>query len=337
MIQVPVVSLMRAVLPLAVAVLGVAAGLAQAQSLRQDLVRGRTESLLQFLGPSGAGRHPVGASTVGPRPGKAARSVGGVEGRAARDGDRTPDEAKAASGRTEVSQVGGAATGMAAGAAAATAIGGGGLGIGAAAAAGMGAALALLAAAVGWLAWRRARRPAGAATERRTGGVRARSSFASSGYETVALAPESSVHYGPGGIEELAARTGEFRWGVPEGFDAAGFVAEAKRNFVVLQEAWDAADVERLRALMTDELLDNIRAQLQERGDRPNRTDVVTLHAELLGVEVLAGCYLANVEFSGMIREEVSAGASPFREIWSLTKPSDGSTGWLLASVQALQ
>lgn len=333
MIQVHVVSLMRAALPLAVAVLGVAASLAQAQSLRQDLVRGRTDSLLQFLGPSGVGRHEVASSTVGPRPGKAARSVGGLEGRAARDGDRTPEEAKAASGRTEVSQTGAAATGMVAGAAAATALGGG---IGASAAAGMGVALAMLAAALGWLAWRR-RRPAGTPGERRAGAARARSSFAASGYETMALAPESSVHYGPGGIEEFAARTGEFRWGVPQGFDAAGFVSEAKRNFVVLQEAWDAADLERLRALMTDELLDNIQAQLRERGDRPNRTDVVTLHAELLGVEVLAGRYLANVEFSGMIREEVSAGASPFREIWSLTKPADGSTGWLLASVQALQ
>jgi predicted lipid-binding transport protein (Tim44 family) len=46
---------------------------------------------------------------------------------------------------------------------------------------------------------------------------------------------------------------------------------------------------------------------------------------------------MASVEFSGMIREEPSAGPSPFREVWNMTKPRDGATGWLVAGVQALQ
>ena len=121
------------------------------------------------------------------------------------------------------------------------------------------------------------------------------------------------------------------------GFDAAGFMQSAKRNFVLLQDAWDRADLDDLGALMTDDMLGHIRQQLQERGDRPNRTDVVTLQAELLGVEDVGATYLASVEFSGMIREEVTAGAAPFREVWNLTKPRDGSSGWLLAAVQALQ
>ncbi|MCW7537314.1 Tim44-like domain-containing protein [Aquabacterium sp. A7-Y] len=163
-----------------------------------------------------------------------------------------------------------------------------------------------------------------------------RSSFAMSQYEPATLAPESSVHYGDG-IEEVASRTGEFRWGVPAGFDAHGFLEAAKSNFVLLQEAWDRADLSALRALMTDDMLVHIGLQLQERGDQPNRTDVVTLQAELLGVEDVGATFLASVEFSGMIREEVTSGAAPFREVWNLTKPKDGSSGWLLAGVQALQ
>jgi predicted lipid-binding transport protein (Tim44 family) len=37
-----------------------------------------------------------------------------------------------------------------------------------------------------------------------------------------------------------------------------------------------------------------------------------------------------------MIREDDS-GASPFREVWNMTKPRTGSGGWLVARVQALQ
>ena len=46
---------------------------------------------------------------------------------------------------------------------------------------------------------------------------------------------------------------------------------------------------------------------------------------------------MASVEFSGMIKEDASSGASPFREVWNMTKPRSGSGGWLVAGVQALQ
>ncbi|HWP18610.1 MAG TPA: TIM44-like domain-containing protein [Burkholderiaceae bacterium] len=157
-----------------------------------------------------------------------------------------------------------------------------------------------------------------------------------SGYEAATLSPESTVHYDEP-IDEVASRTGGRAWHVPEEFDSISFLQSAKRNFVLLQEAWDRADVPLLASLMTDDMLARIRHQLAERGDQPNRTDVVTLEAQLIGVEDLGAAWLASVEFSGMIREEISAGAAPFREVWSLTKPRDGSCGWLLAGVQALQ
>ena len=47
--------------------------------------------------------------------------------------------------------------------------------------------------------------------------------------------------------------------------------------------------------------------------------------------------YMASVEFSGMIREDASAGPSPFREAWNMIKPKSGRSGWLVAGVQALQ
>ena len=139
-----------------------------------------------------------------------------------------------------------------------------------------------------------------------------------------------------------SALTGSQTWGVPEGFDTQGFLDAAKRNFVTLQSAWDRADISTLRGMMTDEMLSEIRNQLTERetqrgGGAPNQTDVVMIDAQLLGIEDLGNDYMASVEFSGMIREEASAGPSPFREVWNMTKPKSGASGWLVAGVQALQ
>lgn len=143
-----------------------------------------------------------------------------------------------------------------------------------------------------------------------------------------------------GGSMIGSALAGSQSWGIPAGFDADGFLAAAKRNFVTLQDAWDRADIGMLRSMMTDEMVGEIRQQLAEReshtGGQPNKTEVVMLDAKLLGIEELADAYLASVEFSGMIREDVSNGPSPFREVWNMTKPTTGG-GWLVAGVQALQ
>lgn len=129
-------------------------------------------------------------------------------------------------------------------------------------------------------------------------------------------------------------------WQIPDGFDAAGFVDAAKANFISLQAAWDKSDIPALRAMMTDTMLAEIQSQLAERADLvsgPNTTEVVMLEAQLLGIEDLGEGYMASVEFSGMIREDLTSGPSPFREVWNMTRPKQGQVGWLVAGVQALQ
>ena len=137
------------------------------------------------------------------------------------------------------------------------------------------------------------------------------------------------------------ALQGSQSWGVPEGFDSENFVAAAKRNFITLQDAWDRADMGSLRAMMTDGMLSDIKSQLAEREanfpGQPNKTEVVKLDAQLLGIEELPDVYMASVEFNGVIREEADAAPSPFREVWNMTKPKNGNSGWLVAGVQALQ
>lgn len=138
-----------------------------------------------------------------------------------------------------------------------------------------------------------------------------------------------------------AGLAGSQTWGIPAGFDTVGFLTAAKANFVSLQAAWDKSDVNALRVMMTDTMLKEIQAQLAERethtGGPANVTEVVMIEAQLLGIEDLGDGYMASVEFSGMIREEPTASANPFREVWNMTKPKSGGSGWLVAGVQALQ
>ena len=152
--------------------------------------------------------------------------------------------------------------------------------------------------------------------------------------------PESGSQAGSGSMIG-SALTGSQSWGIPADFDTEGFLKACKENFVTLQDAWDRSDVASLRSMMTDDMVAEIKSQLAERGQHNpgvvNKTEVVMLNAQLLGIEDLDEAYMASVEFSGMIREDLSAGPSPFREVWNMTKPKSGSMGWLVAGVQALQ
>jgi predicted lipid-binding transport protein (Tim44 family) len=129
-------------------------------------------------------------------------------------------------------------------------------------------------------------------------------------------------------------------WGVPDDFDTAAFLQASKLNFVSLQDAWDRSDIASLRAMMTDTMLAEIQTQLAERersGAGENKTEVVMLEARLLGLEEGTDGHIASVEFSGLIREDPSAGPNPFREVWNITRPRSHASGWLVAGVQALQ
>ena len=121
------------------------------------------------------------------------------------------------------------------------------------------------------------------------------------------------------------------------GLDIAQVLDMARSRFIRLQAAWDAGDVAALSSLTTPDMLDELLQVLDARlTATPCRTDVVSLHAELLGLEELGAAWLASVEFSGLIRESADAGAVPFRELWMLSATKDGTPSWRLARQQAL-
>jgi predicted lipid-binding transport protein (Tim44 family) len=119
----------------------------------------------------------------------------------------------------------------------------------------------------------------------------------------------------------------------PPGFDAAQFAHHAKLNFTKLQTANDNADLSAMRDFMTPALYAEVEAGIKARGQTPQKTDVVTLEADVIEVVTEGKAYVASINFSGMIREDGDT-AAPFSEMWHLEKPLDGSTGWLISGIQ---
>ena len=121
---------------------------------------------------------------------------------------------------------------------------------------------------------------------------------------------------------------------IPDGFDTEGFLRVAKLNFVRLQAANDTKNLEDIREFTCPELFAEIKMQMDERGNGPQQTDVVSLEARLREVSTEGNQHIASVHFSGMIRETAGAAAASFNEIWNLSKSTGDSKGWVIAGIQ---
>ncbi len=72
--------------------------------------------------------------------------------------------------------------------------------------------------------------------------------------------------------------------------------------------------------------------QLDERADAPNKTEVITLDAELLDVSRQANSNIASVRFTGSIKENDEA-ISQLDEIWHF-RQFDNSQQWVVGGIQ---
>ncbi len=140
----------------------------------------------------------------------------------------------------------------------------------------------------------------------------------------------------PGSAMEQFARAGAVAgsapWGIPADFDSAGFLAAAKANYVKLQQAWDSGDLAELSEFTSNDMFITLTHELRARGGK-STTEVVTLDAELLGIESTADEHIASVKFDGTLK--VDGEVERVSEVWNLAKPVRGG-GWVLAGIQQL-
>ncbi|MES2942083.1 MAG: TIM44-like domain-containing protein [Pseudomonadota bacterium] len=121
---------------------------------------------------------------------------------------------------------------------------------------------------------------------------------------------------------------------IPADFDTAGFERNAKVNFIRLQAANDAGDLDDIRQFTTPEMFAELQMELADRGTAVQKTEVASLKAEVLEVDEDSDRYLVSVRFTGVIRDGSSEPDESFDEIWHLKKSRQGSGGWLLAGIQ---
>lgn len=146
--------------------------------------------------------------------------------------------------------------------------------------------------------------------------------------------PEFSPAGGPAFATAAADNT---HGNIPADFDAEGFAHSAKVNFIRLQAANDAGNLDDIREFTSPEMFAEIKLAINERQGASQETDVIHVDAQVIDVAEETGRYIVSVHFSGQIREEKNGPVESFSEIWHMTKPIDGSQGWVIAGIQQVQ
>jgi predicted lipid-binding transport protein (Tim44 family) len=123
---------------------------------------------------------------------------------------------------------------------------------------------------------------------------------------------------------------------VPAAFDSESFQRVAKMIFIRMQAANDAADLNDLRSFTTPELYASLALDVQERGRAAQRTEVLSVNAEVLDVAEEADRQIVSVRFTGDVRESAEASAEAFSEVWHLVKARSDGAQWAVAGIEQL-
>lgn len=118
----------------------------------------------------------------------------------------------------------------------------------------------------------------------------------------------------------------------PTDFVPDSFIRNAKKCFIRLQAAYDQKNLQDLNSFTAPEVFAEIKMQLEERGDAPNKTEIIHLDAELLDVSKQADSTMASVRFKGTIKENEDT-ATPLDEIWHFRQFSHNGE-WVVGGIQ---
>lgn len=137
--------------------------------------------------------------------------------------------------------------------------------------------------------------------------------------------------------EGAATADSETQPNIPADFKVEPFIRNAKASFIRLQAAHDRGDINEIRDYTTPEMLAEISAQINERGDAQQKTEVLFIDANLLEVETTHAMAIASVRFTGQLRDAPSGEPEAFDEIWHVQKDlKDPDATWLLAGIQQI-
>lgn len=138
-----------------------------------------------------------------------------------------------------------------------------------------------------------------------------------------------------GGTADAESESTYHQPNIPADFKVEPFLRNAKASFMRLQAAHDQGDINEIRDYATPEMLAEISAQIKERGDAQQKTEVMFIDANLLEVETANDMAIASVRFTGQLRDLPNGEPEAFDEIWHVQKDlKDPDSTWLLAGIQ---
>ncbi len=118
----------------------------------------------------------------------------------------------------------------------------------------------------------------------------------------------------------------------PPDFVPEAFLRDAKVKFLRMQAAYDQKNLFDLQEFTAPEVFGEIKMQLDELGDEPNRTEVYDLEAELLNVAKQVDSTIASVRFTGRVKENDEP-ITNLDEIWHFRQfYSNGP--WVVGGIQ---
>jgi len=155
--------------------------------------------------------------------------------------------------------------------------------------------------------------------------------FAGIGSDVPPATGFESTGSGGGALAPAPVRESNIR--IP-GFEVAPFVRVAKTSFIRLQAANDSGDLDDIRSFTTPEMYAEISMQVKERAGA-QKTEVVSVDADVLEAVVEDGYEIASVRFWGLIREDGASNPESFDEVWHVQrKANDPKAAWLISGIQ---
>ncbi len=139
-------------------------------------------------------------------------------------------------------------------------------------------------------------------------------------------APHGSGGAAAASVSPQAAR-------LPAGFDVAALERQAKVQFIRLQAANDAGNLDDIREFTTPEMFAEVKMSLSERGGVAQQTDVLKVDAQVLDVTDEPARYVASVRFTGQIKDLQNQEVESFDEVWHLIQFHNIGV-WQLAGIQ---
>ena len=139
--------------------------------------------------------------------------------------------------------------------------------------------------------------------------------------------PPAQPAYGGGSVTPVVSN-------IPADFPQEAFLRSAKTSFIRLQAANDRKDLDDIHEYTTPEMFAEISMQIRERGAAPQKTDVLSVNAELLEVVNEDNHAIASVRLSGQLSENKNAPEN-FDEVWHVQKDlRNDKAVWLLSGIQ---